>query len=166
MRNKYNNWPTEKIKKELEKLYAVLRKRQEIQEVQEANQRCINHITTKDFVVYWGNYGEFDRKDQPEYSFSFCIKHDGKIYDIYYECSPDNESLYPWWPIVGEDGEDNWDRNGAHDFIPPGFNEACENSYKYRGTFEQAIAQLKRYGFTDIQQDPTDRNEPRTGHPQ
>jgi len=99
-----------------------------------------------------------DENDKPEYQFSFCIKHDGKLYDIYYECGPSEgtKGLYPWWPIVGEEGEDQFDRNGAFEFIPPGFSEACENSYRYRGSVEEAVKQLKKYGFVNIQRSEFD----------
>jgi hypothetical protein len=96
-----------------------------------------------------------DRNDKPEYHFSFTIRHGipGKEYDIYYECG---DPLHSWWPIVGEEGDDNCDRNGAFEFIPPGFAEACENSYEYRGTVEEAVAQLKKYGFVNFKRSPYD----------
>ena len=153
MKNKYENWPTEKIKGEMELMNQVLRVRREVQQVKEAKQKCINNITTKDFVVYWGTFGERDRNDKPKYSFSFTIRHADEDYDIYYE---HGNPFYPWWPVVGEEGEDYLDRNGAFEFIPPGFAEACENSYEYRGTVEEAVAQLRKYGFVNFQRSPHD----------
>jgi len=157
MKNKYEKWTTEKLNKELELIYKVLSDRNKIEKVKEAKQRCINGITAKDFVVYWGNRGQSDSHGKPHYTFCFCIKHGDKVYDIYYECESDDGYLYSWWPFVGEAGEDdNWERNGAYEFIPPSFGEACENCYEYSGTFKQAIKQLKLYGFEDIQRSSHD----------
>jgi len=154
MKNKYENWPTEKIKAETEKMYEVLKARREVQQVKEAQTKCINNITTKDFVVYWGTLGQRYRNDKPEYFFSFTIRHADRDYNIYYENGTYDAKhvhhFYPWWPIVGEEGDEDWDRNGAFEFIPPGFAEACENSYEFRGTVEEAVAQLKKYGFVNF----------------
>ena len=156
--NKYKNWPIERIESELKLMNAELSSRRAAKHVREAKTKCINNITIRDFVILWGSYGMRDENDKPEYQFSFCIKHDGKLYDIYYECGPSEgtKGLYPWWPIVGEEGEDQFDRNGAFEFIPPGFSEACENSYRYRGSVEEAVKQLKKYGFVNIQRSEFD----------
>ncbi len=161
MNNKYEHWSTEDLKTEIELMSEVLKARREKTEVCQSKNRCINNITTKDFVVYWGSYGMRDRNDKPEYHFSFCIRHDGKSYDIYYEhhdtvFNGGNGEFHPWWPLVGKEGDEDWDRNGAFEFIPPGFAEASENSYEYHGTVEQAVEQLKKYGFVNFQRSKFD----------
>jgi hypothetical protein len=55
-----------------------------------------------------------------------------------------------WWP-KSEDENDEYNCGAFNDFIPPGFSEDCENNYSYRGTVEEAIAQLKKHGITDIE---------------
>jgi len=155
MKNEYEKLTTEEILKKMKEMNQILSQRRELKRIEENRTKCINNITTKDFVVYWGSYGMRDEKGRTEYQFSFCIKHGEKIYDIYYE---HGSPLYSWWPIVGEEGDDDFDRNGAFEFIPSGFGEACENSYEYNGTFDEAINKLKKYGFEDIRRSPLDED--------
>jgi hypothetical protein len=77
------------------------------------------------------------------------------LYNIYYDTgehdAEHNFVFHPWWPLIGKDDDDEWERNGAFGFIPSDFNEACENSYEFRGSLADAIKQLNEYGITDIE---------------
>lgn len=154
MNTDYNTWTDENLQAELEKISAVLTVRKRKAKAEKAKKLCINGITAKDIAVEYGSYDGSEITDINEVNFSFFVKHDGVKYNIYYEAGTyddkHNFTIYPWWPIVGEEGDDQYERNGAFEFIPPGFAEACENSYEFRGTFDEAVARLKEYGITDV----------------
>lgn len=155
--NKYETWTDDALKTEWELIMEVLNARKKKAKVKKAKELCINGITANDIAVEYGSYDGGEITDMNDVNFSFFVKHDGKKYNIYYDAGTYDHTgkgqhftLHPWWPIVGEDGDDDYERNGAFQFIPSGFCEACENSYEFRGTFEEAIAQLKEYGITDV----------------
>ena|ERR1041385_15644 len=152
MSNKYQDWSTEELHREQELIFQVLRKRGKEAERQKHLGLNYNGITVKDIAVTYGNEG-----GDGEW-FSFFVKHDGKLYDIYYDhggyapkpTKENNYGFHSWWP-VRPDAEDDWDANGAFDFIPPGFGEACENCYEFHGSLEEALEVLKSHGITDIE---------------
>ncbi len=140
------------LKKEYNLISEEVLRRDTLRDIDFAKSLVINGITCKDIAVIYG----YELGDGEDPTFSFYVKHDGKVYDIYYEHGTYDENhnfhFHPWWPIKGNEGDEDWDRNGAFDFIPPGFVEACENMYEYHGTKEEAIAQLRKHGITDIKE--------------
>lgn len=154
MSNKYEAMTDDELKNEYQLIMGVLNARKKTAAAKKAKSLCINGITAKDIAVEYGSYDGSEIVDMNDVNFSFFVVHEGKKYNIYYDSGTydkdHNFTMHPWWPIVGEDGDDDYERNGAFQFIPSGFCEACENSYEFRGTFEEAIAQLKEYGITDV----------------
>lgn len=160
--NIYSGLTDEQLQNEFNAIYEERERRRKIKELNEANTLSINGITCKDIAVrYHGYDGSTWPVDDADIRFSFFVKHDGKLYNIYYDHSVYDftdgrkQTFHPWWPILPlEDGEteyDDWEHNGAYQFIPSGFSEACENSYEYRGTFKQALETLQKHGITDIE---------------
>lgn len=98
------------------------------------NKKLAGKYGVENIRVY---YGKFYDEDRDNYSFVFV---DGKKeYDFYYNMPPE---------VVLKDDEDWYQVMG--EFIPDGFCEASENMYEYKGTTEEAIAQLKKYGIVNI----------------
>lgn len=158
--NKYQEYTTEQLQEELRLIKDTLAKRAKENEGEEHKKLSINGITVKDFVIYWArDYS----KNIDDAQFSFFIKYDGKEHDIYYDGKTDDDDesgennwgYHKWWP-VNLDVSDSYDANSAYEFIPTGFSEAMENSYEYRGTFDEAIEHLKKHGFTDIRRSEAD----------
>ena len=155
--NKYENWLDEALKTEWELIMEVLNGRKKKKNLKAAKELCINGIMAKDIAVEYGSYDGSEITDMNYVNFSFFVKHDGKKYNIYYDSGTYDHTtgsqffkFHPWWPLIGEEGDDEYERNGAFQFIPSGFCEACENSYEFRGTFEEAIERLKEHGITDV----------------
>lgn len=136
----------DQLNKEYKAIVSEWDHRNKIKQEETANSLCINGITCKDISV------RYTDDEDGEY-FSFYIKHDEKLYDIYYDHSIYDKNFkskfHSWWPINTE-AVDDWDQNGVFAFIPPGFAEAMENCYEYDGNIDQAIDQLKKYGITDV----------------
>lgn len=105
-----------------------------IKKIQNLN---IKGFKAKDIkVIYYKMY------DEEGYNFSFYIMKDGKDWDFYYGQS--DQGAGSWWP----NSKDSMYLSPIHQFIPPGFCEACENAYEYHGKNEDAIELLKTCGFT------------------
>jgi len=154
MKHNYEFWSIKSLKKEQERIFSALKKKQEKLDLFNAKKLKINNITTKDIAVRYGV------TDDDLTQFSFFVKHKGKLHCIYYdngyhEVSEDKPRFkyYDWWPIKLEKDEDGEvEENGAYEFIPNGFAECCENSYEYcNGNFKSAIKKLKDSGITDIE---------------
>ena len=148
----YNKWTLKDLKKEANIIYAAITKKEKVVDEKRAKKLCINGITPADIAV------EYTPKpnNRDGLYYSFYIKHDGKLFDIYYESGGydghHNFVRHPWWPHSGDNADDQWDSNRAFEFIPPGFGEACENLYSYQKPLHEAIKQLKKYGITDIKE--------------
>lgn len=111
----------------------------------------INGVTSADFVVECGDPNGVNPGESgydPRYSFS--IRHGRKDYDAYYGMRHGNPQK--WWPANehGDTALSSYDNNRALEFVPLCFAEACENSYEYEGTVEEAMNILKRCGFTRV----------------
>lgn len=88
--------------------------------------------------------------------FSFCLRHDGRDYDFYYDWRDwrdGHPEMVPldWWPASQTDDLAREWVNDALQFVPPGFNEEAENSYSFRGSDEEAIARLKAAGYETME---------------
>lgn len=127
---------------EMGEIQKQLNKMQEVVNVKESLERNISGFTAKDVAV---RYGDPDGCDERLW-YGFYIKYKGKLYDFYYGKSDGGAG--DWWP---KSEDDEYNCGAFNDFIPPGFSEACENSYEFRGTMEQAVARLNKYGITDIE---------------
>lgn len=157
MKNKYESLSTKDLKKEHELIYEIIQKRENENELKKQKKLNINDITAKDIAVRYTR-----EMNEDDVRYSFYIKHERKLYDIYYEhstysLSADREQkFHPWWPIRplenGETEYDDWDHNGARDFIPIGFQETCENMYEYDGSISEVIKHLKNHGITDVKE--------------
>ena len=132
---------SETIRNELNERYKLIRS-------ESVKQLTLNKITAKDICVF---YASLDADSDEVPNFSFYVKHDGRMYDIYYDSGKYDEnhhkSFHLWWPVIDED---DVLINGASEFIPSGFCETCENCYEYDGTVKQAIACLKKHGIVDV----------------
>lgn len=156
--NKYSKMTDDQLKKLANEVQEELSKRHNKIEFERARTLNINGITAKDIqVVYHDIHGDGNL------NYSFYVKHDGRSYDFYYDHSKWDKShkrtFHPWWPVKTHDEygntyteNDDWEMNGAREFIPPGFAESMENSYEYDGTVEEVIKYLKNYGITDVQE--------------
>lgn len=128
---------------ELEKLFGQISdemaSRELDREIIDVKVNKIGKYGVENIRVYYGDIHQ-QGIDDINYAFYFVDKK-GKEHDFYYDRPPGlkltAEQSNDWYGLVNE-------------FIPRGFNEACENSYEYRGTVEQAIEQLKKYGITDV----------------
>lgn len=119
----------------------------------------INGKTVRDLVALC----EDDPDADHGISYSFCLVHEGELYDIYYDTGDDRNPErkfvpYEWWPWADNaDGEElrDWD-NRAAELVPPGFDALSENSWGfYDGTHEDAIARLQEYGVIALGPDET-----------
>ncbi len=147
--NALRDMSDEDIEKLATNLYGELEKRNAAKEKKKQLALKINGITVRDFSVVYADY--YCSPHEPEYkpTFSFYLKRGKKEYCIYNDFCETNP--HKWWPAEKQTqyGNRGW-ANRATEFIPQGFAEACENSYEFSGTTEEAIARLKEYGFTDI----------------
>jgi hypothetical protein len=110
-----------------------------------------NGITTKDFVVIYGNDENYSPKDNPV--FQFYLKQSGreKIFDIYYDNTNKRGNTHKWWPQTPESEEVG--DNLALEYIPPFLTESCENLYVLHGiTLKEGLEKLRACGFNDIRQ--------------
>jgi hypothetical protein len=137
MKNKYSKLSDAELNNVANQIYTEQCRRRKKAEAKKAKTHSVNGITAKDICVFYSDY------DSNSILFQFYIKHDGKMYDIYYDGCSGRGVFHPWWPVV--DGE-----NGVYEFIPNGFSEAMENCYEYNGTTKEAIAQLKKHGIKDV----------------
>ena len=140
----YSKMTKDQLLKEMAKITKQLRKMQEVVDVKESHELNIGGFTCKDVAVRYGSYDGSGDHDA-DINFSFFLKKNGKLWDFYYGKS-DGEAE-DWWP----EAENDMNMSPIFDFIPPGFAEACENSYEFSGTVEEAIEHLKKHGITDIE---------------
>ena len=140
--------PDEDLEQEYRHIEIERNKRRTEKKVKEALNLNINGFTCKDIAVRYGSYDGSEVDNLDDVNFSFFVKKDGKLYDFYYGKSVGGTG--DWWP-KSEDEFDEYNCGAFNEFIPRGFNEACENSYEFSGTFDEAVATLKKYGITDIE---------------
>jgi hypothetical protein len=126
-----------------EELYAELARRATDNRLLRYKGTNKNGFTPKDVVCIQGceqDYQEEQRgyKDPYGPNYSFYLRVDGKLFDIYYKnCVTGDydarEDVEPSkWPWHGDGPEDVY--NGAADeFVPDDFVEAAENMYEYHG---------------------------------
>ncbi len=143
--NPLKDFTDEQLADELDRRYQAQRRKKDREAM-----RQINFDITKLSARY-----EESEHDDGEYDFSFSIMHEGIGYCIYYdnpEHKGDDEVKYPaWWPVNSEGS------CGVHLFLPRGFSEECENSYRFDGSLKKALETLKKAGITDVA--PADHGE-------
>jgi len=163
MKNQYQDWSTEELKKHSDLIWKVLSQREKKEGQKKQKELNINGITPKDILVIISN----NFPEEGKIRFSFYVVYDGKEYDVYYDgqdrragkteenSKENNWGYYPWWPVRQSDDEysDEYSVNGALDFIPDGFSEGCENCYEFHGTKNQSIKYLNKCGIINIREE-------------
>ena len=121
-------------------LLAELSKRGTDTATMDTANKVVNGFSTKDLVCIQGDaqsYEEENRGYKDPYGphYSFYLRVDGKLFDIYYQnCVTgeydDRQGVEPSrWP---ESDDDGWNYVSL-DFVPTEFSEASENMYEYHG---------------------------------
>jgi hypothetical protein len=135
-----------------EELYAELNRRNADKDLLSTKAVNIGGFTVKDVVCVQGSRIDYDEailghEDKYGPYYSFYLRVDGKLYDIYYQCcmtGPFDARLGvnpPRWPEAADEGDID-----ALALVPNKFAEASENTYEYHGK-EPVEKYLKKAGI-------------------
>lgn len=146
----FSTFSDKEVEEEYERRQDLKRLKQLEDSYKDISNLNINNITAKDFQITLYIEKDYnadsDSNNNLIYRFSFNIKHGKTLYDIYYDFNVDSGKP-TWWPkTTVAAGPPLWE-NSAFQFIPSRFCEACENSYEYEGSLQEAINTLITCGF-------------------